>query len=187
MLCSALFADNISSYSEDQLRVLAESKIYGSANDLSYTMAAIASIESEGGLNIINIASKDFGIWQNNIVSVLKRHNLKDTKANRNRFASKLVMDKDFAAKESIDELKYWISVHGRDWAKVWGSYNNGWSFNSKRGRGYASKITKKIKEIKAFETKHGLLEDRFFWSNDYVIVSQNGKTEFLQNVVSLK
>ena len=157
-----LLADSVESYSEDQLYILAKSKMYGYQYDVQYTMAAIASIESEAGLDVINVDSEDFGIWQNNIKSVLSRHSLKKTSANKNRFASKLVKDERFAAQETIDELRFWMKVHGKDWRKIWSSYNCGYNYDSKKAVDYASKIRKKIAEIKKFENKNGRLEDRF-------------------------
>ena len=48
---------------------------------------------------MVNLDTKDFGLYQANIKTVLSRQNIKDTTWNRNVFASKLVSDFQFATK----------------------------------------------------------------------------------------
>ncbi|GAB1467061.1 hypothetical protein MASR2M54_25610 [Aliarcobacter cryaerophilus] len=53
---------------------------------------------------MVNLDTKDFGLYQANIKTVLSRQNIKDTTWNRNVFASKLVSIFSFI-KNAIEEL----------------------------------------------------------------------------------
>lgn len=63
---------------------------------------AIAIKESKLGEYMINLDTKDFGLYQINIKSALNRSNMKDTAWNRNILASKLVSDFNFATKMQL-------------------------------------------------------------------------------------
>lgn len=132
-----------------QLEMLREIKKMGKASGLSYSLMAIAIKESKLGAYMINISSKDFGMYQANITTVLNRQNIRDTSWNRNVFASKLVFDFEFATQNAIEELTFWKKVHKNDWHKVWGSYNAGYRYNSKKARTYSREIASIIRELK--------------------------------------
>ncbi|MDD2508018.1 MAG: transglycosylase SLT domain-containing protein [Aliarcobacter skirrowii] len=132
-----------------QLEMLREIKKMGKDSGLSYSLMAIAIKESKLGAYMINISSKDFGIYQANITTVLNRQNIRDTSWNRNVFASKLVFDFEFATQNAIEELTFWKKVHKNDWHKVWGSYNAGYRHNSKKARTYSREIASIIRELK--------------------------------------
>jgi hypothetical protein len=132
-----------------QLEMLREIKKMGKDSGLSYSLMAIAIKESKLGAYMINISSKDFGMYQANITTVLNRQNIRDTSWNRNVFASKLVFDFEFATQNAIEELTFWKKVHKNDWHKVWGSYNAGYRYNSKKARTYSREIASIIRELK--------------------------------------
>ena len=69
---------------------------------------------------MVNLDTKDFGLYQINLKSALNRNNMKDTTWNRNVLASKLVSDFNFATKNAIDELAYWQKFHKNNWSKIW-------------------------------------------------------------------
>lgn len=132
-----------------QLEMLREIKKMGKDSGLSYSLMAIAIKESKLGAYMINISSKDFGMYQANITTVLNRQNIRDTSWNRNVFASKLVFDFEFATQNAIEDLTFWKKVHKNDWHKVWGSYNAGYRYNSKKARTYSREIASIIRELK--------------------------------------
>ena len=101
---------------------------------------------------MINLDSKDFGIYQANIKTVINRQNVKDTSWNRNMFATKLISDFQFATKNAIDELVYWQKIHKNDWSKVWSSYNGGWKYNSKEAKEYSQEIAAIIRELRKID-----------------------------------
>ncbi len=119
---SSIFADNFdfSKLSKNDLKKLRQIKKQGKRYGLSYSLMAIAIKESSLGKYLVNVDSKDFGIYQANIKSVIQRHKLRDTSWNRNKLAMKLINDFDFATRNALAELKYWKKVHNSDWKKVW-------------------------------------------------------------------
>ena len=146
-----IFASNFNAkqLTKDEIEMLKEIKAQGKKHGLSYTLMAIAIKESSLGKYLVNVDSRDFGLYQANIKTVIKRHNVKDTSWNRNKYAMRLISDFKFATKNAIDELMYWKKIHNNDWKKVWSSYNGGWKYNSKRARQYSQEIAKIIKKLK--------------------------------------
>ncbi|NIU02296.1 MAG: hypothetical protein GWN01_15750 [Nitrosopumilaceae archaeon] len=58
------------------------------------------------------------------------------------------MLDHNTSAYFAVLELKYWLNYYGKDWEKVWASYNAG--FNYKNGLKYSRDISNKIKQIDA-------------------------------------
>ncbi len=110
---------------------------------------AIAIKESRVGKYLVNVDTKDYGMYQANIKTVISRENAKDTSWNRNVLAMKLISDFQFATKNAIDELSYWQKVHNNDWTKVWSSYNAGWKYNSNEAKKYSKDIALIIRELR--------------------------------------
>ena len=110
---------------------------------------AIAIKESRVGKYLVNVDTKDYGMYQANIKTVISRENAKDTSWNRNVLAMKLISDFQFATKNAIDELTYWQKVHNNDWTKVWSSYNAGWKYDSNEAKRYSKDIALIIRELK--------------------------------------
>lgn len=157
LFCLLFSISSASNFNENkltkkELELLKIIKEQGKKYGLSYSLMAIAIKESSIGKYPVNVDSKDYGLYQANIKTVIRRHNLKDTSWNRNRMASKLVQDFNFATKNAIAELKYWKKVHNNDWRKVWGSYNGGWRYDSKRARKYSQEIASIIRKLKKIE-----------------------------------
>lgn len=153
LFISNVFASDfdIKNLTQQEIETLKEIKREGQAHGLSYSLMAIAIKESGLGKYMINVDSKDFGLYQANIKTVISRHNAKDTSWNRNLFATKLISDFQFATKNAIEELTFWQKIHRNDWTKVWGSYNAGYKFNSKQAKEYSKEIALIIKELKKF------------------------------------
>lgn len=116
---------------------------------MKYSLMAIAIKESSLGKYIINSKSEDYGLFQANIKTVLKRQKVKDNSYNRSIYAQKLINDVGFATANAIIELEYWRKVHKDNWFKTWSSYNTGWNYNSKTGIKYATKVFDIIKKLK--------------------------------------
>lgn len=129
--------------------LLKQIKAYGEDYDLSYSLMAIAVKESSIGRFKINVDSYDYGLYQANINTVIRRQNIKNSSSNRNKMAMLLINDFDFATSNAIAELVYWKKVHKGDWIKVWSSYNAGWNYDSSRGKQYSKDIIKIIRELK--------------------------------------
>lgn len=146
-----VFATNFkpSELSEKEIEILKIIKEQGKKHGLSYSLMAIAIKESSLGKYLINVNSKDFGLYQANIKTVINRHKLKDTSWNRNKMAMKLISDFEFATQNAIAELEYWKKVHNNNWRRVWGSYNGGWKYNSKRAQKYSREIASIIRKLK--------------------------------------
>ena len=116
---------------------------------MKYTLMALAIKESSIGKNQINLISNDFGLFQSNIKSVLRRQKVPDNLYNRRYFAQKLLYDVGFATANAIVEIDYWKKVHKNNWVKVWASYNTGWKYNSNTGLDYASSVFDIMKKLK--------------------------------------
>lgn len=151
ILISNVFASDfdIKNLTPQELNTLKEIKEHGKKNGLSYSLMAIAIKESGLGKYLVNVDTKDYGIYQANIKTVINRENAQDTSWNRNVLAMKLITDFQFATKNAIDELTYWQKVHNNDWTKVWSSYNGGWKYNSDAARQYSKDIASIIRELK--------------------------------------
>ena len=118
-------------------------------NYMKYTLMAIAIKESSIGKNLINPISNDYGLFQSNIKSVIKRQKVQDTIYNRRYFAQKLVYDVGFSTANAIVEIDYWKKVHKNNWIKIWASYNTGWKYNTDTGVKYATSVFDIIKKLK--------------------------------------
>ena len=154
LLISNVFASDfdINNLTPQEIKTLKEIKAHGKENGLSYSLMAIAIKESGLGKYLVNVDTKDYGLYQANIKTVINRENAKDTSWNRNIFAMKLITDFQFATKNAIDELTYWQKVHNNDWSKVWSSYNGGWKYNSDAARQYSKDIASIIRELRKVE-----------------------------------
>ncbi|AGR77980.1 transglycosylase SLT domain-containing protein [Aliarcobacter butzleri] len=149
VFASAIDIQNLTS---EQLETLKKIKEKGEEHDLSYSLMAIAIKESKLGQFMVNEKTKDFGLYQANIKTVISRHNITDTAWNRDVLASKLISDFQFATKNAIAELTYWQKIHKNDWTKVWGSYNAGFKYNSREAKEYSQEIAAIIRELKKID-----------------------------------
>ena len=151
LLISNVFASNfdIKNLTPEDIKTLKEIKEHGKDSGLSYSLMAIAIKESAVGKYLVNVDTKDYGMYQANIKTVISRENVQDTSWNRNLIAMKLITDFQFATKNAVDELSYWQKVHNNNWTKVWGSYNGGWKYNSDSAKQYSKDIALIIRELR--------------------------------------
>ena len=151
LLISNVFVSyfDINNLTPQEIKTLKEIKAHGKENGLSYSLMAIAIKESGLGKYLVNVDTKDYGLYQANIKTVINRENAPDTSWNRNVFAMKLISDFQFATKNAIEELSYWQKVHNNNWSKVWSSYNGGWKYNSDAAKQYSKDIASIIRELK--------------------------------------
>jgi hypothetical protein len=126
-------------------------KIKTLTNDkmMKYTLMALAIKESSIGKNQVNLVTNDYGVFQGNIKSVIRRQSVQDNSATRKFLSEKLLNDAGFAMANAIEEINYWRKVHNENWVKVWASYNTGWSYNTKTGLAYSSDVFDIIKKLK--------------------------------------
>ena len=110
---------------------------------------ALAIKESSVGKNLVNPISNDYGLFQSNIKSVIRRQKVPDNLFNRRYFSQKLVSDVAFSTANAIVEIDFWRKVHKDNWIKIWASYNTGWKYVSNDGLNYATSIFDIIKKLK--------------------------------------
>ena len=133
-------------FTYEQKLTIAKAYRYGEPYDLGYTMAAIAIVESRAGDCIINLNDPSFGVYHNLLSSVIKRKHLRNTKANQNMIAHKLLTDFSFSSQMCLEELQYWKRYH-KNWKKMIMSYNAGFKYQN--GRMYLKKIRKEIRFLR--------------------------------------
>lgn len=143
-----LFSNSLGLTQKD---IISLQKIKSLADDemMKYTLMAIAIKESSLGKNQVNNTTNDYGPFQANIKTVLKRQKVADTPENRYIYAKKLLDDVGFATANAIIELRYWRKVHKDNWAKIWASYNTGFKYRTNTGYNYANSIFQIIKKLK--------------------------------------
>ncbi|MAC84056.1 MAG: hypothetical protein CL624_07960 [Arcobacter sp.] len=149
ILSSVALFSNTLNLTQNDIVILKKLKSLTNDKMMKYSLMAIAIKESSLGKYVINSKSEDYGLFQANIKTVLKRQKVKDNSYNRSIYAQKLINDVGFATANAIIELKYWRKVHKDNWFKTWSSYNTGWNYNSKTGIKYAEKVFDIIKKLK--------------------------------------
>ena len=135
--------------SETDIIILKKIKSLTDDRMMKYTLMALAIKESSVGKNQINLVTNDFGVFQGNIKSVVRRQNIDDNLNTRRFLAKKLLSDAGFAMANAIEEVNYWRKVHKEDWPRVWASYNTGWSYKTKTGLAYSNDVFEIIKKLK--------------------------------------
>jgi hypothetical protein len=135
--------------SDKDILVLKKIKSLTDDKMMKYTLMALAIKESSVGKNQINLITNDFGVFQGNIKSVVRRQNIDDNLNTRRFLAKKLLSDAGFAMANAIEEVNYWRKVHKEDWPRVWASYNTGWSYKTKTGLAYSNDVFEIIKKLK--------------------------------------
>jgi hypothetical protein len=134
----------------NQFEIVTRAYKLGKPYDYSYSLAAIVWQESSAGKMLINSGESSYGHFQINIKTAMSRVD-KDgqwSKMRINVLATKL-LDFEYAAPFAVKELQYWESVHGKDWNKIWASYNGGWSYDKEAPRKYSNDIGDKIQKLK--------------------------------------
>lgn len=135
--------------SDKDILILKKIKSLTDDKMMKYTLMALAIKESSVGKNQINLITNDFGVFQGNIKSVVRRQNIDDNLNTRRFLAKKLLSDAGFAMANAIEEVNYWRKVHKEDWPRVWASYNTGWSYKTKTGLAYSNDVFEIIKKLK--------------------------------------
>ena len=135
--------------SQKDIVILKKIKSLTNDNMMKYTLMALAIKESSVGKNQINSVTNDFGIFQGNIKSVIRRQNIEDTQITSKFLSKKLLGDAGFAMANAIEEINYWRKIHKENWPKIWASYNTGWSYKTKTGLAYSNDVFDIIKKLK--------------------------------------
>jgi hypothetical protein len=148
LLYSVAFSNSLG-LSDKDILVLKKIKSLTDDKMMKYTLMALAIKESSVGKNQINLVTNDFGVFQGNIKSVVRRQNIDDNLNTRRFLAKKLLSDAGFAMANAIEEVNYWRKVHKEDWPRVWASYNTGWSYKTKTGLAYSNDVFEIIKKLK--------------------------------------
>ena len=148
LLYSVAFSNSLG-LSDKDILVLKKIKSLTDDKMMKYTLMALAIKESSVGKNQINLVTNDFGVFQGNIKSVVRRQNIDDNLNTRRFLAKKLLSDAGFAMANAIEEVNYWRKVHKEDWPRVWASYITGWSYKTKTGLAYSNDVFEIIKKLK--------------------------------------
>ena len=148
LLYSVAFSNSLG-LSDKDILILKKIKSLTDDKMMKYTLMALAIKESSVGKNQINLITNDFGVFQGNIKSVVRRQNIDDNLNTRRFLAKKLLSDAGFAMANAIEEVNYWRKVHKEDWPRVWASYNTGWSYKTKTGLAYSNDVFEIIKKLK--------------------------------------
>ena len=148
LLYSVAFSNSLG-LSDKDILVLKKIKSLTDDKMMKYTLMALAIKESSVGKNQINLITNDFGVFQGNIKSVVRRQNIDDNLNTRRFLAKKLLSDAGFAMANAIEEVNYWRKVHKEDWPRVWASYNTGWSYKTKTGLAYSNDVFEINKKLK--------------------------------------
>ena len=85
MFISNIFAADfdIKKLTQDEIETLKEIKREGQEHGLSYSLMAIAIKESSLGKYLVNVDTKDYGLYQAHLKTVIDRENVKDNSWNR--------------------------------------------------------------------------------------------------------
>lgn len=142
-----------SEYKNNLIKKLA---LAGEPYDLSYTLIAIARVESNFGQVKINLQDPSCGVTMIHLKFYIKKLGIKDTPFNRNLVCSRLIENDDASIAEAVAILTYakkrFCGKYGctkAQWRNIWGYYNAGERYAGKAGREYSSKIEKFIKKLK--------------------------------------
>lgn len=139
------------SLSAEQQYRLEYSYNYGKPDNLGYTLAAIALVESKAGLYKINLQTRDFGIHQINERTLFATLGV-TSYWKKNEIITKVIVDDSLSAYLAMSVLKHFDKVHKGDWKKTVMSYNIGNRKDKKtlkRGESYYKKVVSAVKTIK--------------------------------------
>lgn len=142
--------DNLS---DEQKYRLEYSYQYGKQHDLGWTLAAIALVESVGGVYKINPDTQDYGTHQININTAMSHLKIGGV-WNKRSLMTRLVVDDEFNAYMAVQVLEGFNRQHKGDWKKVVMSYNQGnmWQRNKKsfqKGIDYFEKVRNNVVMLK--------------------------------------
>ena len=149
LLLSTFSFSNSLGLSTVDIMILKKIKTLTNDTMMNYTLMALAVKESSVGKNQRNLVTNEFGFFQGNIKTVVRRQKVPDNFFYRKYFAQKLLSDFGFASANAITEINYWRKIHNENWVKVWASYNTGWNYNTQTGVSYSSDVFKIIKKLK--------------------------------------
>ncbi|MBF84573.1 MAG: hypothetical protein CL489_08875 [Acidobacteria bacterium] len=131
----------------NQRNVLQRAYDYGVEYDMGWSLAAIAWKESSAGRNMANWNDPSVGVFHNLLKSVAKREGVYGNEEKEVILIVRLMHEFEFSAKHAVLELKYWQKQYGKDWRKIWSSYNAGWNWFN--GIKYSDDIANKIQYLK--------------------------------------
>lgn len=130
--------------------------------NFKYTVAAVAINESSAGKFLVNHKTKDYGIFQINIKTAMKRlkrwvDNGRDFSpydvTKENDVKDMLISDyESIGVSLALEELGYWYNQRNGQWKHVWASYNGGYFVKTereKRAMKYSQKIHKTVNQLK--------------------------------------
>lgn len=128
----------------NQLYVLQYSYNRGADEGIPMTLAAIALVESEAGVHLVNNRSKDYGVYQNNRKTLCKQAGYGYYTAACSREVKRVTNNITLAADHAIETFNWWMDYHknrtGSDKEAIElavRSYNAGFNYDSKKATNY--------------------------------------------------
>jgi len=146
----------ISSFNKSQWETIINLYNKCSKYDFGYTCVAIGYLESRLGVYLINEKTHDYGVTGINIYYYFKDHRLKWNYWRAQKIKTQLVINENFAIRETIRKLKMWKNKYRHvkhAWIKIWGSYNGG----NKPNYNYSKKVYNFILAFKWYIRRHSL------------------------------
>lgn len=135
--------------SNKQLQILAKSYLEGKEYGVGWSLAAIAWKESQAGKYLVNLESKDCGVYQKNIPSYITGLDKKTTSFLVNITCQEFITNRPLASSVAVSDLLYWKKKRHNNWLKIWASYNCGYKKHC--GKRYANEIRKRIIVLKRY------------------------------------
>lgn len=139
------------SLSEEQQYRLEYSFNYGKPENLGYTLASLALVESRAGLYKVNLESQDFGLFQINYKTIMGTLGV-TSHWKKKEIITKVIVDDSLSAYLAMSVLKHFDKVHKGNWKKMVMSYNIGNREDKKtvkRGESYYKKVVSSMKMLK--------------------------------------
>lgn len=169
LFTSSAFAKECSykkQFDEEQWYTIRSAYIAGWYVDMKWSLAAIAIQESSAGKHLINHKTKDYGVFQSNLKTAMKRLQRWE-KAGRDfgmydvsdpeHVKILLLNNTDIAMSLAIEELTFWKAVRNSNWEQMWASYNGGHYMGQdwqRYSENYAANIKKIIRKLQTCEAE---------------------------------
>lgn len=140
-------------FTTDQLHTLQRAFDAGQERDWGWSLAAISWRESSAGLELVRFEppfkaeNASYGPFHVYLKTAMSREGCVDYACAAD-ITQDLITDFQYSADHAMAELDYWMSVHGRDYLKIWKGYNDGFQ-NTQKGADYAEEIRGKIRYLK--------------------------------------
>ncbi len=146
----AMYKTHYNNLTVEQMDVLYEAYVFGNSSNLGLSLSAQAWHESNAGVQLITGGNEQsYGLMHIYLKSFLVRYGIKNTKSNRAKYGTKLILDNQLNLKAGLDELLYWKGrFPNATWRTIIAHYNGG-SILEKSSLNYAIYVSARVKVLK--------------------------------------